>query len=332
MKKLPLLIVFGLLLAQHTLAGTITVTSLNDNGAGTLRDAIAAAAPNDTINFGVTGTIVLTNGELFINKSLSISGPGPNMLTVQRSTAAGTPEFRIFNIAAGTVAISGLAVNNGRAPLGGGIINEDVLILSNCVVIGNVATNFTGAEGKGGGIKNSRTGTLTVQQSVISSNAAAGGAFTGSGGGFYNDNTMSMTDSTIHGNVASGGAGALGGGMVNGFSATITNSSFRFNSATGDSGASGQTGVGGGILNAGTLLLTDCTASDNTATGGAGTTGDGGSCGAAALPTASVARSSCSAVRSAAMSPWVVTAAAAMEVPARVGASPRYRQHHKNDQ
>src|SRR5262249_434452 len=146
MKKNLTLILCGFLLADRGLAATLTVTSLNDNGSGTLRDTIAAAAANDTINFGVTGSIVLTSGELLINKNLTVSGPGPSLLTVQRSTATGTPDFRIFNITAGRVAISGLAVNNGRARNGGGINNEDVLTLSNCVVIGNVVTNVTGAE------------------------------------------------------------------------------------------------------------------------------------------------------------------------------------------
>src|SRR5260370_32213711 len=75
--------------------GLITVTNTADNGPGTLRDAITNAAPGETINFAVTGTITLTNGELFINKNLLITGPGANQLAVQRSTAINTPAFRI---------------------------------------------------------------------------------------------------------------------------------------------------------------------------------------------------------------------------------------------
>src|SRR5437773_12479021 len=76
----------------------ITVTSTADNGPGSLRDAIASAPPGATINFAVTGVIVLTNGELFIDKDLTIAGPGPGNLAVQRSTGVGTPDFRIFHI------------------------------------------------------------------------------------------------------------------------------------------------------------------------------------------------------------------------------------------
>src|SRR5207244_1481313 len=109
----------------------------------------------DTILIGVTGTIILTNGELSIGHTLTIVGPGPASLTVQRTTAAGAMEFRIFHISGGNVLISGLTVNNGRANVGAGIENGDsvsscALLLTNIVVTGNVATNMAGADCTGG--------------------------------------------------------------------------------------------------------------------------------------------------------------------------------------
>src|SRR5438445_12962384 len=67
-------------------ATTITVTSDADAGgtcpgaACTLRQAIATASPGDTINFapGLT-TVNLTTAELFIDKNLTINGPGANL-------------------------------------------------------------------------------------------------------------------------------------------------------------------------------------------------------------------------------------------------------------
>src|SRR5215813_6935775 len=64
------------LLEDRTVLSTLHVTSLADSGTGTLRDTIAAAAPGDTIDFAVTGTIALTSGELAIAKDLTLAGPG----------------------------------------------------------------------------------------------------------------------------------------------------------------------------------------------------------------------------------------------------------------
>ena len=56
---------------------TLTVTSLADSGAGSLRADIAAAHSGDTIDFAPSldgKTITLTKGELLINKNLTIAG------------------------------------------------------------------------------------------------------------------------------------------------------------------------------------------------------------------------------------------------------------------
>src|SRR5262249_14596844 len=79
--------------------GGYAVCNTNDSGPGSLRQAILDASPGDTINFAPSVTTVnLTSGaELVIDKNLTITGPGANRLTVQRSTYAA----RIFNISPG---------------------------------------------------------------------------------------------------------------------------------------------------------------------------------------------------------------------------------------
>jgi hypothetical protein len=80
---------------------SITVDTLVDEnngiglGAGTsLREAIAAAAAGDTVNFSVRGTINLTLGPSnsekhhVINKSLTIGGPGADLLTIRAFVAS----------------------------------------------------------------------------------------------------------------------------------------------------------------------------------------------------------------------------------------------------
>src|SRR4051812_15188046 len=95
--------VFGIfaiaLFARGVMAATITVTGIGDNGPGTLRAALAAASPGDSIQFEVTGVIPLTSGELLVDKNITIDGPGAIVLTVSR--AAGASLFRVFHITPG---------------------------------------------------------------------------------------------------------------------------------------------------------------------------------------------------------------------------------------
>jgi hypothetical protein len=70
-------------------AATLTVTSLADSGAGTLRAALAGAANGDTITFAVPGTIPLTTGQLSVTRSVTIAGPGAGLLAVYASLYAG---------------------------------------------------------------------------------------------------------------------------------------------------------------------------------------------------------------------------------------------------
>ena len=71
------------LVAAH--AATFTVTNTNDSGAGSLRQAVLdanTAAGPDTITFSVTGTIVLTTGQIRIEGPLTIVGPGAANLAI----------------------------------------------------------------------------------------------------------------------------------------------------------------------------------------------------------------------------------------------------------
>jgi hypothetical protein len=75
-----------LLSAAETPAATITVTNGHDSGPGSLRQAILDASSGDEINFAPSVTTVnLATGELVVDKNLTITGPGDNRLTVQRS-------------------------------------------------------------------------------------------------------------------------------------------------------------------------------------------------------------------------------------------------------
>jgi hypothetical protein len=254
-------------------ADIITVTNANDSGPGSLRQALAEANDGDTIDFAVTGTIGLASGQLLVNKSIMISGPGADALAINANAKS-----RVFFIGAGrTVMLSGLTITNGDVAViqdnGGGIYNDHatltldgcrvtdnaagfgagifsdsvsgvaMLNLRNSTVSGNVAT-FSG-----GGIHNAGFGegvaTLEVANSTLTGNMAPG-----DGGGIYNDGetgsaTLQITNSTLSANSVNG----LGGAVYNdGFAEgsallSISNSTFSGNSA----------GQEGGIYNQGTF-------------------------------------------------------------------------------
>jgi hypothetical protein len=114
------LTVLALALAGSAAAKTISVTTTNDSGAGSLRQAIADASSGDTITFSLPAdsVIPLTNGELVIDKSLTIKGPGANQLTITREDSAYL--FSIFKISGGNVSLSGVTITNGSSGSGNG--------------------------------------------------------------------------------------------------------------------------------------------------------------------------------------------------------------------
>jgi hypothetical protein len=239
-----------------------TVLNLNDAGAGSLRQAILDTPAGGTVDFqqGLNGTIMLTSGELLINKNLTISGPGAAVITVSGNQAS-----RVFDIGAQlTVNISGLTIANGKVTTGngGGIANSGTLTITNATVSGcSVPFSVQNA----GGIDN--FGTLTVTSSTLSGNTA------GSGGGIDNFGTLTVTSSTLSGNSAQAAAGS-GGGIDNLGTLTVTNSTLTGNTAT----ATSRNGIGqgGGIQNAsGMATVTSCTLSGNSATGTLGGNGGG---------------------------------------------------------
>jgi len=101
-------------------ASILTVTNTNDNGPGSLRQALVNANVGDTIDAtGIGGVITLTSGELPVNNSVIINGPGADLLVVD-GNGAGTV-FRVMS--SGPVTISDLTISNAHGGSGGGIFN-----------------------------------------------------------------------------------------------------------------------------------------------------------------------------------------------------------------
>ena len=247
-----------LLIATTVGAATLTVTSAADSGGPcpgatcSLRQAIITANAGDTIDFApAIVTIDLTNGELSIAKALTIAGPGAGLLTVRRSTAAGTPLFRIFNLLQQNpdvfdVTISGLTIANGNSPgADGGAILANIfgnVTITGCTISGNTAGGNSG----GAIATQPGTGTVNVRNSIVSGNSAA------SGGGILSKQRVNISTSAIAGNTATNS----GGGIENLYNTTIVDSTISGNTVTGS---------GGGIHNTFTLTITNSTISGNSA-------------------------------------------------------------------
>ncbi len=263
-------------------ADIITVTNTNDSGPGSLRQALADANDGDTINFDVSlkgQTIALTSGELVIDKSITITGPGSDQLAVGVENFQYT--FRIFHVMASpTVTIEGLTIGPSLYFYGCGIQNDQAtLTINNCAVTGNdgldsgagISNGGTltinnssitgnGLEYQGAGAGISSTGTLIINNSIISGNLSGKGQT--DGGGIYSSGMLEITNSTIDGNSV----GGSGGGIYNVGAATITSSTISGNfSGGGYPGPQTGPGFGGGIWNGGTLTISNSTISGNSA-------------------------------------------------------------------
>jgi len=230
-----LVALLAVLEAARGVAAPLLVSNTNDSGAGSLRQAIADNATlggSNTIVFAgnVTGTITLAS-QLVIGTDVTILGPGPQVLAI-----SGNHATRVFLITSGNVAISGLTVANGKDGIQGNGIEQPAgsLTLSNCVItgctnsgtdgggifsgrslsfIGCTICNNSGYDG--GGLSIGNGGNVTILNSTICSNTATG-PFTGQGGGggiyYFRGVSLNISNSTISANVCSSsgfGAGIL---------------------------------------------------------------------------------------------------------------------------
>src|SRR5262245_13865403 len=119
-------------LEDRTTPSTLTVVSVADSGPGSLREAVALAAPDDVVTFSpaLSGHSILLFGRIAIGKSLTIDGPGASLLTVSGLGTSG-----LFAIEGGPrVSIDGLTLDSGFAQNAGAIDNPaGTLFLRDCV-------------------------------------------------------------------------------------------------------------------------------------------------------------------------------------------------------
>jgi CSLREA domain-containing protein len=276
---------------QLSLGGaSVVVNSLADPGDGsceasecTLREAIGAVDAGGAITFSVTGTILLTAGELAIGKPLSITGPGASALVVDAGGASRVALVR----SAGAVDLVDIGIAHGRVDGPGGCIQNEgsTLRLTRVVVAGCTSwgaggglgnTGYAGTPGQlrldrvtvrdswaangGGGIYNNHDGTLTIEASTVSGNEGREGGGVGTTGyATIRSSTFSSNRARFHGGGIYAADRSLPG-MDVAFSTIVNNVSDADNNGDGD---------GGGIYNSqGTFILTGSIVAGNGDSGG----------------------------------------------------------------
>jgi predicted outer membrane repeat protein len=211
---------------------TIPVTNCNDDGSGSLRDAVEnIAISGDTVSMaGLScSTITLTSGAIVaVQDDLTIVGPGTDMygVTIDANYASGI----FLHTGAGTLRLKYMTVLNGGKytsgdadASGGGIYSTGVVDVLDSGVKYCVAEADGTGDARGGGVY-AKLG-FSSSVATISGNSARGG-FSAGGGVFARD--LVSTYSWFRNNEA----GSSGGAILAVADASVNTSTISGNSAS----------------------------------------------------------------------------------------------------
>jgi len=194
-----------------------------DGVPGSLRDRIATAEPGDSIIFDPSESgdvIILTEGELLIDKALTIDASGlPDGITIDANGLSRA----IFVDTPSTAILKGVTLTGGSADYGACVskTNSGFLRIQQSTLTGCVATI-------GGGAAYVDNGTLEFLHSTVTGNQGP------NNGGVYNDvsGRLNVYYSTVAENTTTNPS-ANGAGIINAGTAQIYNSIVASNSPTG---------------------------------------------------------------------------------------------------
>jgi predicted outer membrane repeat protein len=292
----------------HAVGTTITVTGLLD-GAGecsdathcsTIRAALDQASNGDIITLPAgtytVNTSVGENNSIRVEKAVTIQGAGSSSTIIERACGSLGRLFTIDTDHSTTpVLINDVTITGGHVvgsygdgdgfSSGGAILLDDgsSVYLNRVVITGNQAA------GNGGGVSVDDTGsTITINDSIIKNNAAGSNvtcnatptiaktqvqSLVGDGGGVWSDGLVTVSNSSVASNTATGNGGGLLLEPPSGKTDTLTQVFIHDNTAQ----ATGQmpADVGGGgvyveLVSGSHLDVVHSTFSDNSASGGSG--------------------------------------------------------------
>lgn len=232
-KSLGIIVIF-LAFVMSAKAAMVTVSNTLDTGAGSLRNAVASSASNDTITFNIpANSSGCTGTDCVITLSSEISFPGSKNLTIDGGTVntvtlMGTTGNRVFNMpnnGGRNITLIRLKITGGSlsglAVTGGGInfLSGGALVIDRCTISGNSLSGTVSAAG-GGLYMSNGGGTLTITNSTFSGNSISG--VLGNGAGLWTGVATTLANDTISGNVLSAGAGSGAGIYINNSGATTS--------------------------------------------------------------------------------------------------------------
>jgi|GEM_PF-2712384 len=228
------------------------VVNSNDSGPGSLRDVVACASDGDVITFDPSTNgqnIMLTSGQIVIDKSLTIQGNGMDNTIIDGALDIGN-DSRVFRVlTSNTLSLHDITIQNAGNPnlvslFGGAIFSDGDVKLVN--------SRFDNNKAFLGGAIRMQNGNLSMINCEFSDNLVDrfGGAINTRGTNHYAYNCL------FYNNTSNDSGGAL-------YNETgtwhIYNSTFTQNTAT--------TGSAGGIRNLGTIdSLVNCIVYNNSAT------------------------------------------------------------------
>jgi hypothetical protein len=205
---------------------SVVVVNANDNGPGSLRQALALVANGGVVTFDPAlagASIELSTGPLLVQGKTVTIGASATPLTI---SGAGRDRMLIIDPGAG-VNMSYITLANGSTwDVGGAVINNGSLSCDHCLVTNNFLNSGDSIWWKGGGgIFSGDGSTLRLINSTISNNRTN----LVDGGGIYvrQGATVHIENSTISGNTA----GNVGGGIRMLGSGSIINSTISGNTA-----------------------------------------------------------------------------------------------------
>ncbi len=212
-------------------------TNCDDDGLGSLRQAVNASASGDSVRASPTlscSTITLQSPLIFGQAYLDIQGLGADRTTI--TAAAGVDGGLINHIGSGRLNLQFLTLtgghkyNSSQQAKGGCVYGASDVAINNARITHCTAKGLGSQMAVGGGVFSG--GLTSLRLSEVSGNVAmtTSGTYT-SGGGMYASGGVNMDRSVVAANAATSATNSWGGGFTTPGAATIVNSAIVNNSA-----------------------------------------------------------------------------------------------------